>query len=158
MMKVQTMTNSLKRNRGFTLIEVMIVVAIVAILASVALPSYQEAVRRGNRAEARAAIMNLAQLEERNFTDRPDTGYAAVGPSSTAPWAATSFFSGSSSYANRKFDLTVAVVAVGGTAFNRFTITATPSNGYSDPTCGSLTLASDGTKGSSNGTVDTCWK
>jgi type IV pilus assembly protein PilE len=149
MMKVQTMTNSLKRNRGFTLIEVMVVVAIVAILASVALPSYQEYVRRGNRAEARAAILNLAQLQERNFTDRGS--YAAVGTTSTAPWAATSFFSGSS-YANRKYDLTVALNG------NAFTITAKPSNGYSDPTCNWLTLASDGTKGSTAGSAATCWK
>lgn len=142
---------NIKKTDGFTLIEIMIVVAIIAILASIALPSYQESVRRGNRAEARAAILNLAQLQERNFTDRGT--YATVGSSSTAPWAASSFYSGSS-YASRKYDLTVATANSGST----FTITATPSNSYADPTCGNLTLASDGTKGSSAGDAATCWK
>lgn len=142
---------NLVKVRGFTLIELMIVVAIVALLASVALPSYQEYVRRGNRAEARAAIMSLAQLEERNFTDRG--GYAAVTSSTSAPWAASSFYSGSS-YDSRKYDLTVAVPDDKMT----FTITATPSNGFSDPTCGELTLTNGGTKGSSEGDAANCWK
>ena len=47
--------------RGFTLIEVMIVVAIVAILSAIALPSYTEYIRRGNRAEARAGLLQAAQ-------------------------------------------------------------------------------------------------
>ena len=55
------MTDSIK-TKGFTLIELMIVVAIVAILAGFAYPSYVESVRRGARAEARAAMLNMAQL------------------------------------------------------------------------------------------------
>ena len=47
--------------RGFTLIEVMIVVAIVGILSAIAYPSYQEYVRRGHRAEARAGLLQAAQ-------------------------------------------------------------------------------------------------
>ena len=48
-------------HKGFTLIEVMIVVAIVGILAAIALPSYNEYIRRGHRAEARAALLQGAQ-------------------------------------------------------------------------------------------------
>lgn len=54
--------------RGFTLIEVMIVVAIVAILASIAYPSYMDSVRKGWRAEGRAALMQEMQQQERFFT------------------------------------------------------------------------------------------
>lgn len=54
--------------RGFTLIEVMIVVAIVAILTAIALPSYQEYVRRGYRAEARAGLQEAATWMERAAT------------------------------------------------------------------------------------------
>ncbi len=61
-------TTPRRQSRGFTLIEVMIVVAIVAILSAIALPSYQEYVRRGRRAEARAALLAAAQWLERGAT------------------------------------------------------------------------------------------
>lgn len=58
------------RLRGFTLIEVMITVAIVAILAAVAYPSYRDSVLKGKRAEARAALTDLLQQQERFITQR----------------------------------------------------------------------------------------
>lgn len=58
---------SILRN-GFTLIEMMIVVAIIGILASVAVPSYLESVRRGNRAEAAATMLQAANWMEQQFT------------------------------------------------------------------------------------------
>jgi len=59
---------SKRLNTGFTLIEVMIVVAIIGILASIAYPSYVDSVRKGRRAEARAALTELMQQEERFMT------------------------------------------------------------------------------------------
>ncbi|KXJ32827.1 MULTISPECIES: type IV pilin protein [unclassified Pseudomonas] len=53
---------------GFTLIEVMIVVAIVGILAAIAYPSYMEHIRKGNRADAEATLMQLSQFMERYYT------------------------------------------------------------------------------------------
>lgn len=53
---------------GFTLIEVMVVVVIVGILAALAYPSYRESVRKGNRAEAKAALMESAQALERYYS------------------------------------------------------------------------------------------
>lgn len=58
------------RLRGFTLIEVMITVAIVAILAAVAYPSYRDSVLKGKRAEARTALTELIQQQERYITQR----------------------------------------------------------------------------------------
>ncbi len=55
--------------RGFTLIELMIAVAIVGILAMIALPSYQHAVRKGNRGDAQAFMLDVAQREQQIFMD-----------------------------------------------------------------------------------------
>ena len=55
--------------RGFTLIELMIVVAIIAVLASVAYPSYKEYVARSRRAEARAVLVAAQQWMERFYTE-----------------------------------------------------------------------------------------
>lgn len=59
-----------KSDCGFTLIELMIVVAIVAILASVAYPAYTSAILKGKRAEGRAALADLMQQQERYMTQR----------------------------------------------------------------------------------------
>lgn len=135
----------------------MIAVAIIGILAMVAFPSYQEYVRRGARAEARAAIQNIAQLQERYFTDR-GVYLAVTSGTQNNTWLNWS----GASWAARKYNIGVALNSgtnAGGTANScAYFITATPANGFSDPKCGNLTLCNDGTRGSTAGTVADCWK
>ncbi|MBS0377025.1 MAG: prepilin-type N-terminal cleavage/methylation domain-containing protein [Proteobacteria bacterium] len=77
------------RSRGFTLIELMVVVVIATILISIAVPSYMSQIQRGRRVQAKTALLDLAGREERfmstaqtgsNYTDVPgNLGYAAWG-------------------------------------------------------------------------------
>ena len=143
-----------RKNLGFSLIELMIVVAVIGILAAVAYPSYQDYVARAARAQARNAMLDIAQLEERFLTSN-NTYKVFSGPGGgTAPPAGWQNFSGPD-LGSRKYDISVAAGASGiGTSF---VISAAPANGYADSKCGTLTLNSAGQRGQSAGTVGDCW-
>ena len=80
-----------RRLAGFTLIEVMIVVAIVAILSAIAFPSYQESVRKSKRADARTQLLEVAQFMQRFYSqnDRYDQANDASGTAVVLPAALT---------------------------------------------------------------------
>lgn len=125
--------------QGFTLIELMIVLAIVGILTSIAYPSYTEYVLRSRRAEARAALLQAAQYMERGATA---TGLYP----GTLPTALQSTES-------KKYTLSANVAGDNAS----FTLTATPVQ--SDAKCGNLTLTNTGTRGASGSSgLDYCWK
>lgn len=67
------------QQKGFTLIELMIVIVIVGILASIAIPAYQESVKNSKRADAQGMLMNAANAMERFFTSNSNYTGASAG-------------------------------------------------------------------------------
>jgi type IV pilus assembly protein PilE len=139
---------------GFTLVEVMIVLTVVGLLTVIAVPSYQSYVVKGKRNQARAVLMSVSQMEERYYTNN-NTYYAVSAVPPNAEPQGWPNFVGNSMTA-RIYNIAVAS-SVGSTIANSYTITATPSNGFADTQCGSLTLDNTGTKGSTLGNVSPCW-
>ncbi|MEO8938702.1 MAG: type IV pilin protein [Burkholderiaceae bacterium] len=133
---------------GFTLIELMITVAVIGILAAIAIPSYQDSVWKGKRGEAKAAILRTLQTEERWYTQ--NNTYQAF----SAPLAAGSPFStySADSASNSHYSVSAAGCATG--IAQCVVITATVV-GNADPKCGaSLSMDSTGNK---LPTTSGCW-
>jgi type IV pilus assembly protein PilE len=141
---------------GFTLIELMVVVLIGAILATIAAPSYLTYIRKSRRTEARSALLDLASREERYMSS--NNSYTNAAANLGYPALPTTIGAG-------YYTLTVgAPVAATATAPASFTATATPvaGNGQDkDTQCASFTVDSTGKQSSVNtgGTdsTSTCW-
>lgn len=138
----------MNKNAGFTLIELMITVAVIGILAAIAIPNYLDYLRRAARTDAKTTLMENAQFLERNFTeagryDRDSAGTAVALPSTVSPKDGTA-----------KYTVTLTATQTS------YTLSATPvAGGFMDgDDCGSLTLNQLGQRGTS-GTlgIAPCW-
>ncbi len=131
------------REAGFTLIELMIVVAIVGILVVVAYPSYADYVRRSARAEAKGILLENAQFMERWYTTN-GTYVGATLPVVQSPRTGVA-----------RYTLSFAA----GPAAATYTLQAVPVTGSAQAgdSCGTLTLNQAGAKDVSKSTVAACW-
>ncbi len=77
----------MNRPRGITLIEILIVLAIVAVLTTIALPNYQEYIRRSRHSDAMIALQHIANEQEQYYFDnnRYSTNFASIGVPGTSP-------------------------------------------------------------------------
>ncbi len=132
--------------RGFTLIELTIVVAVVALLGAVALPAYQDSVRKARRTEAKAALSEAAQMMERYLTERGTYATATLG-AATDPPAVYRDRSENGYYA-----LSLSNLAAG-----TFTLSAVPQGSQASDGCGTFTLTQRGERGVSARTTAECW-
>ena len=126
----------MKKNKGFTLIELMIVIAIIGILAAIGYPSYASHVKKANRADGIDSLMALAGRMEEFYLNDDSYADATVGNAVSSEGLYTMGISASDDYT--------------------YTITAKPLKG--DPDCGILSLTSLGVKGvSTSAAVADCW-
>ncbi len=125
------------KNRGFTLVELMIVIAIIGLLASIGYPAYANFVKKADRADGIDSLLSLAGRMEEFYLNDDTYANATVADATSSDGL-----------------YTMAITTKDGFAYS---LTATPVKGDSD--CGNLTLNSLGQKGvtATGALVESCW-
>lgn len=131
-----------KSHSGFTLIELMIVVAIIGILAAIAYPSYTQYVIKSKRTDAQAIMMENAQFLERYFTTN-GTYIGASLPKLQSPVSGTA-----------AYNMTTPTLSS-----SAYTLQAQPTGSFTDALCGTLTIDHTGARTESGtGSLGDCWR
>ena len=142
-------------SRGFTLIELMIVVAIIGVLAMIAYPAYTNYATKAKRSVATSMLTQIANKQEQYYLDNK----AYTNDLTALNYSADPLYVDSSSNPSTAAE---AVYELDITAFTTrsFTISAIPRNSHAsmDTQCGTMTLTNTGQKGENGtGSVSDCW-
>ncbi|MBV8621762.1 MAG: prepilin-type N-terminal cleavage/methylation domain-containing protein [Curvibacter sp.] len=149
-----------KRLYGFTLIELMIALAIVAILAAIALPAYKQQIMKSRRTDAITALMDMAAREERWYsTNNSYTGYPSPATSLLNLGYASTVNGGVLVPSTTNATYLITVTAAGSSSYN---LTATPQGNQVNDACGTYSLTQVGAQGNTPPTGVTlpsdCWR
>lgn len=134
--------------QGFSLIELLVTVAIIAIISAVAVPSYVQYTARANRADAKTVLLANAQFMERKFTE-----------SNCYQCAAEAVATISTNFKQPEGGKYVISLVDANTDANTYQLLATRAGSMASDACGDLTLNELGVKGNTNNTATaaTCW-
>jgi type IV pilus assembly protein PilE len=137
---------SLRKNRGVTLVELLTVLMIVAILAAIAVPSYRAYTIRTHRAAAKACLSEAAQFMERYYTSNMTYEDAPIDLACEVEADLDDFYTISATEAEQR----------------TYTLSAVPKDAQlrEDTTCGTLTLTETGQRGAADNSAEaiaTCW-
>jgi type IV pilus assembly protein PilE len=149
--------------RGFTLIELMIVIAIVGLISAIAIPRYQDSIRKARRAEARAQLLEVAQFMQRFYSIHDSFATSKAGAKVTLPGELTmvprTAASGSQSY-----DISFAAPADGATnpdlAYFKIQAVRKAGGPMDGDKCGDFTLENTGARNvlEATDTAANCWR
>jgi type IV pilus assembly protein PilE len=141
-----------RRGRGFTLIELMVTIAVIGILVAVALPSYKDQIARGKRSDVQTALVEDAAYMQRYYAAN-NTYLAANGVTPTLPATQSPKGSAGANY-------TITIDGAPNTTDTAFRLTATPVGSMASDKCGSFTYDNLGTKGVTGAgqTAASCWR
>jgi type IV pilus assembly protein PilE len=154
---------NMKRNRGFTLLELMVVVVVMAILAALAINSYSEQVRRAKRAEAVKSLVQFQMLMEKyrstcpTYVDTATCRDRSVPPDGDAADANDAAYPAVPNVTANNYTYAI----TGTPTATQYVITATKKSSFADPKCGNFILTVDaGTtqKTVSAGDPNYCWR
>ena len=151
------------KSRGFTFIELMVVIALVGLLAVIAIPSYQESVRKSHRAEVRAQLLEVAHYLQRFYSHNDSFATTKAGAAATIP-SELAKVPRNAAPGSQSYDISFATPAAGainpGLASFKIQAVRRAGGPMDGDKCGDFTLENTGARNvlKASDTAANCWR